>query len=278
MMSYWYCVSIVYACHLKLAFVHLLYLYLLCEHSITPCGLNKVYLILSYHTHSWIGAFLSNHTQTTVANGVHSSYVEVTYGVPQGSVLGPMLFLLYINDINNAITSQIKLFADDSVLHRNIHNKNDKVILQNDLDTISSWAEKWLMELNINKCSVFSITLKRNSISHDNNILGAMPKRVTNHDYLGVTISSDLNWLRHVTKISNKASRTLGLLKRTLSPCSQNVKSIAYKMLVRPQLEYASEVWNPYTMKCIQKIEQIQRNSSFMNTVETMTPLFSSTG
>ena len=88
-----------------------------------------------------------------------------------------------------------------------------------------------------------------------------MLKRVTNNDYLGVAISSDLNWLRHVTKIYNKASRTLGLLNRTLSPCSQNVKSIAYKMLVRPKLEYASEVWNPYTMKCIQKIEQIQRNS-----------------
>ena len=129
-----------------------------------------------------------------------------------------MLFLLYINDINNAITSQIKLFADDSVLHRNIHNKNDQVIPPNDLDSISSWAQKWLMELNINKCSVLSITLKHNSIFYDYNILGAMHKRVTNHDYLGVTISCDLNWLRHVTKISNKASKTLGLLKRTLSP------------------------------------------------------------
>ena len=116
------------------------------------------------------------------------------------------------------------------------------------------------MELNINKCFVLSITLKHNSSFHDNNILGAMPKRVTNHDYHGVTISSDLNWLRHVKKNYNKASRTLGLLKGTLSPCSQNVKSIANKMLVRPQLEYASEVWNQYTMKCIKKIEQIQRN------------------
>ena len=188
------------------------------------------------HTLSWIGAFLSNRTQTTVVNGVHSSYVGVTSGVPQESVLGPMLFLLYINEINNAITSQIKLFADDSVLHRNIHDQNDQVILQNDLDTISSWAEKWFIELNINKCSVLSITLKRNFIFHDYDILGAMPKQVTNHDYLGVTISSDLNWLRHVTIISNEASRTRGLLKRTLSPCSQNVKSIVYKMLVRPNL------------------------------------------
>ena len=117
------------------------------------------------------------------------------------------------------------------------------------------------MALSINKCSVFSITLKRNSIFHDYDILGATIKRVTNHDYLGVTISSDIDWLRHVTKIYNKASRTLGLPKRTLSPCSQNVKSIAYKMLVRSQLEYGSEVWKLYTMKCIKKIEQIQRNS-----------------
>ena len=100
-----------------------------------------------------------------------------------------------------------------------------------------------------------------NSIFHDNDILGATLMRVTNHNYFDVTISNDLNWLRHVTKIYNKASRTLGLLKRTLPPCSQNMKSIAYRMLVRPQLEHTSEVWNPYTMKCIKKIEQIQRNS-----------------
>ena len=172
-----------------------------------------------------------------------------------------MLFLLYINDIDNAITSQIKLFADDSVLYVNIRNQNDQVILQNDLDTIYSWAEKWLMELNIHKCSVLSITLKRSSIFHDYNILGVTLKRVTNHYYLGVTISCDLNWLRQVIKISNKASRTLGLLKRISSPCSQDMKSIAYKMLVRPQLEYASEVWNLYAMKCIKKIEKFQRNS-----------------
>ena len=171
---------------------------------------NLHYYGIRNHTLSWIDAFLSNRTKTTVVNGVHSSYVEVTSAVPQGSVLGPMLFLLYIDDINNAITSQFKLFADDSVLHRNIHSQNDQVILQNDPDAISLWAERWLMEQNINKCSVFSSTLKRNSILHGNNILGAMHKRVTNHDYLGVTIWSDLNWLRHVKKNSNKASRTPG--------------------------------------------------------------------
>ena len=129
-----------------------------------------------------------------------------------------MLFLLYINDINNATKSQIKLFSDDSVLYRNIRSQNDQVILQNDLDTISSWAEKWLMELNINKCSVLSITLKRNSIFHDYNILGAMLKQVTNHDYLGVTTSSDLNWLRHVTKFLIRQAEPLVYLKEPYPP------------------------------------------------------------
>ena len=88
------------------------------------------------HTLSWIGAFLSNRTQTTVVNSVHSSYVEVTSGVPQGSVLGPMLLLSYLNDINNAITSQINLTADNSVLYIKICNKNNHPILRNNLDTI----------------------------------------------------------------------------------------------------------------------------------------------
>ena len=165
------------------------------------------------HTLSWIGAFLSNRTQTTVVNDVHSSYVEVTSGVSQGSVLGPMLLLLYINDINNAITFQVKLFADDSVLYRNIHDQIDQVILQYDLDTISSWAEKWLINV-------------LSSLLHSNIIIFLM------------------------TMIF-------------LAQCTSELLSI-YIFL--------------HTMKCIHKIEQIQRNSSFMNTVETLTPLFSLTG
>ena len=81
--------------------------------------------------------------------------------MPLGSVLGPMLFILHINDIDHAITSQIKHFADDSVLYMNICAQNGHLILQNDLDTMSSWAEKWLMELSINKCVVLSITLRQ---------------------------------------------------------------------------------------------------------------------
>ena len=116
-----------------------------------------------------------------------------------------MLFLLSMNDINNAITSQIKLFANDGVLCRNIRSHNDRIILQNDLDTISSWAEKWLIEVNINKCDVLAITPKCNSSFNDYDILGTTPMRVTSHDYVGVTISSDLYWLNHTQNFKQRS-------------------------------------------------------------------------
>ena len=102
------------------------------------CLLSKHhYYCIRIHTLSWIGAFLSNRTQTTVVKSIHSYYAEVTSRVSQGSAIGPMLFLSYINYMNNAITSLIKLFADDGVLYRNIRRRNDQVILQNNIDTIS---------------------------------------------------------------------------------------------------------------------------------------------
>ena len=100
------------------------------------------YFGIRNHTLNWIGTFLSNRTQTTIANGVNSSCVEVTSVMPQGSVLGPTLFLLYANDINHSYCISNEAFADDSALYTNIFNEDDHVILQNDLDIISSWAEK----------------------------------------------------------------------------------------------------------------------------------------
>ena len=105
-----------------------------------------------------------------------------------------------------------------SVLYRNIYDQNCLIILQNDLDTISSWVEKWLMELNINNFVVLSITFKHNPSSHHYNILGTTLRQVTKYDYLDVTMSSDINWLSHVTQISIKSSRTLVYLRESYPP------------------------------------------------------------
>lgn len=213
-------------------------------------------------TLNWINSFLSNRVQAVSVNGSHSTWGNVTSGVPQGSVLGPALFLLYINDIQDQIQSTMRLFADDSIVCREIESPEDHEILQKDLDALADWSSKWLMHFNIKKCAILSITRKRKPSQYQYNILGHTLARVDQHEYLGVTISHDLRWDSHCHKIRQKASRTLGLLRRTLSPCRQDVKARAYQALVRPQLEYASQVWNPYTLDGVKRIEQVQRSAA----------------
>ena len=220
------------------------------------------YYGITENTLGWIHSFLSDRTQAVSVNGTHSKSVKVTSGVPQGSVLGPVLFLLYINDINEHINSTVKLFADDSIIYREVHNTQDQLILQNDLATLGKWAQKWSMSFNVKKCAALSITLKRTPLTHQYTLLGEDIPCVQKAEYLGVTISHDLKWNAHCSKILQKANRTLGLLRRTLSYCTPKVKTRAYETLVRPQVEYASEVWSPYTQVEINRIEKIQRSSA----------------
>ena len=218
------------------------------------------YYGISGPTLSWIESFLSGRTQAVSVNGSHSSLKNVISGVPQGSVLGPALFLLYINDIQDQIHSQMKLFADDSIVYREILSPEDHDILICDLDLLAKWSSKWLMYFNIKKkCAVLTITRKHHPSLHQYTIFGESLERVEEHDYLGVTISHDLRWNSHCQKIIKKASRTLGLLRRTLSPCKQEVKAKAYQTIIRPQLEYAAETWNPYTSDGVNRLEQVQR-------------------
>ncbi|XP_072024943.1 uncharacterized protein [Amphiura filiformis] len=210
-------------------------------------------------TLTWINSFLNNRSQAVSVNGTHSPWGKVTSGVPQGSVLGPALFLLYINDIQEEISSSMRLFADDSIVYRDIVSPDDHQVLQKDLNELANWSSKWLMHFNVGKCAILPITNKRKTSLFDYTILGQPLARVDQHEYLGVTISSKLRWDAHCNKITQKANRTLGLIRRTLSPCSQEVKARAYQALVRPQIEYASEAWNPHTITTVDRLERVQR-------------------
>ena len=207
----------------------------------------------------WIMSLLTNRHQAVVVNGSQSSWKPVTSGVPQGSVIGPALFLLYINDINHNIRSKIRLFADDSVIYKQIDSQADAIHLQEDLDTLSDWSKKWLMNFNIKKCAILTITRKRKPLTTDYKLLNESIPRVEQYKYLGVHISKDLRWNTHCQQTLQKANKTLGLLRRTLSPCSKEVKARAYTSLVRPQLEYGMEVSNPYTITLVQQLEAVQR-------------------
>ena len=214
-------------------------------------------------TLSWIKSFLSGRRQRVVVNGSQSEWCDVTSGVPQGSVLGPSLFLVFINDIIDDVSSPIRLFADDSIIYRNINSAADHQILQSDVFKLFDWSTRWQMSFNVQKCYVISITRKTTKKSNFiYKMSGQTLPVVPSSKYLGITVSEKLKWSEHIKDITSGARKVLGLLERNLSQCPQKVKQSAYFALVRPKLEYSSPAWNPYIDKDVNNLEKVQRRAA----------------
>ena len=143
-------------------------------------------------TMKWIDAFLC-FRQQRVVNGVKSDWAPVVSGVPQVTVIGPLLFSLHINDIMSNIESEIRLFADDCVCYREIKDIEDTLKLQKDIDRIGIWARKWGMRFQPVKCNMMQLTNKHNKIDASYTLVGKVLENVESIKYLGVTITSDLN-------------------------------------------------------------------------------------
>ena len=210
----------------------------------------------------WISMFLTQRQQRVIINGETSKWHPVISGVPQGTVLGPLLFLIYINDIVEELQCSIRLFADDCILYTTVSSIHDCNKLQKDLDTVCQWASKWQMTFNPSKCNFMSVGLKRSKLLHKYTMLGETLAQVHEHTYLGVTISDDLTWKSHYRRIVNKANKVLGILQRNVYQCSSDTKGKAYKALVQPHLEYASAVTDPYQAKYIQMLDKVQRRAA----------------
>ena len=207
------------------------------------------------NTHNWITYFLSNRKQRVSVNGALSNITDVTSGVPRGSVLGSILFLLYIKDVNENVQSSIRLFADDIVIYR-IKSNIDHQILQTYVIQLEKWSDKWQMQFKISKCVHLPITSKTKPSSHQYSLCGHPLSKVTSHAYLGVKLDSKLSWAKHITEITTKSSKVLEMVNTTLGPCKPEVKDTAYNMLVLPKLEY-SRIWNPHTSSQINRLERI---------------------
>ena len=138
----------------------------------------------------------------------------VDSGVPQGSVLGPLLFLIHINDLPNVVTSQVRLFAYDCLLYRPIRSVVDQEAFQCDMDALELWASTWGMTFNAKKCYLMNITRTRNHLTHNYSLNNHTLQTVTREKYLGITISNDLNWSTHINTITNKCISKLGFLRR----------------------------------------------------------------
>ena len=191
--------------------------------------------------------------------GEASSEVHVTSGVPQGSVLGPCLFLFYINDIPDNITSTVRFFADNTIMYIALKPKTNTAALQEDLNTLDKWGKKWKMKFNLEKCHV----TRNKTINKTQYMLhGQLLETVSQAKYLGITITSDLWWNAHINSISLKANRSLGFLRRNLKVSSIQIKTLAYFTFVRPILENSCTVWDPYTATQINKLEMIQRRAA----------------
>jgi hypothetical protein len=163
-------------------------------------------------TYKWIESFLTNRSQRVQVEGVKSDSVLVISGVPQGSVLGPLLFLIYINDIPECVWSSIRLLADGCNLYREIKNQNDVDMLQEDLNRFADWEDKWGMRSNPEKCSSMNITKSQKAYVRNYTMKGTKLKSKSTSKYLGVHIQPNLEWKTHVDKVVKKANSTPGFL------------------------------------------------------------------
>ena len=199
-----------------------------------------------------------------LVEGCKSGQVHVSSGVLQGTVLGPLLFLLYINDMPTHISpgTSLKLFADDAMLYRKINNHTDQDHLQHDLDRLIDWAQSWQMTFNPSKCEIMLITRSKSPIDNPYIIHNETLRAVPVATHLGIDISNNLSWNPHINKIVNKANNKLGFIKRNLKSIPQSIKTYAYWSLVRPHLEYCCRVWDPYTTRSINHQEGVQHRAA----------------
>jgi hypothetical protein len=208
----------------------------------------------------WCKGFLSNRSQRVVIGENVSNWRNVTSGVPQGSVLGPLLFVIFINDLSKIILKDSKLYADDTKVISIIRNSVDCNILQNDIEKLVDWSKEWLIKFNESKCKVMHIGKNNEKFKYqmNNSILSVTELEKD----LGIFVSNDLEWSQHVNTAVGKANIQLGLIKSSFQNLNEFTTKLLYKSLVRPHLEYGAAVWNPYWQYDIDKLEAVQRRAT----------------
>ncbi len=191
---------------------------------------------------------MSNRKQSVSIRSTTSDTKLITAGVPQGSVLGPLLFLIYVNDITDHLLSIVRLFADDSSLSFSSTNVDDlEGIINYDLLTISDWAKQWLVSFNPNKTEAMILTLRQLDRPLNLNFQNTPITFVDDHKHLGLTLSSNGKWHTHIQHIINSTARVLGIMRNLKFKISRQSLNQIYISYMRPILEYASSVWDGCT-------------------------------
>ena len=168
----------------------------------------------------------------------------------------------FLNDLPNNIKSIVYLFADDTLLSKNIRSTADCETLNNDLKSLQKWEDDWLMSFNVSKCNILTITNKRKPILFDYQLHDQSLKRVKSAKYLGVELTENMKWDKHIANISSKANKTSSFVHRNLKGCAVETQVKCFKSLARPILEYASIVWDPFLKKDIDMLERVQKRAA----------------
>ena len=213
---------------------------------------------------NWLKSFLDERYQKVIVGGKASEPKKVQSGVPQGTVLGPILFILYINNLPEVLKyCAIKIFADDSKLIKSIENEQDRKMLIEDLNAVIKWADANKMELNETKFML---------LQHGKNEEMKIPYKVNedltleSSEYakdLGVLVDAELKWNQHIATATASARQLAGWVLRVFENRTKEVMLILHKTLIRPKLEYGCIVFNPHQISAIAKLEEVQRTITF---------------
>ena len=226
-------------------------------------------LLAKLHAHgitgkiyNWIESWLSDRKQRVVLNGSQSDWAMVPSGVPQGSVLGPLLFIIFINDIDSAVDvvhCTLLKFADDTKGLHKVDNDAEAARLQKDLDNLYQWSCDWQMMFNLDKCQI--LHFGRNNPCRDYTINGHLLKHVNEEKDLGVIIDSTGTPSKQVSAAALKGNRVLGQLLRAFTYRDQHTFIRLYQQYVRPHLEYDVQAWSPWLQQDIDLLEDVQRRA-----------------
>ena len=228
-------------------------------HSLVLESLQRVGVCGSLY--NWFEDYLSHRKQKVVLDGESSDCIDVTSGVPQGSILGPLLFSLSIDPLTNITltsTADMGLYADDIVYWKKITCEEDLLALQCDVDGVVEGIESINLNLNIKKTKCLVISRKRSPPKPKIRVHGDLIDQVASFKYLGVLIDEKLSWNLQISHVCCKAKRLLGYLYRSFKLADRRCLSHLYKSLVLPILDYCSCVWDPHLSGNVNKLEKVQ--------------------
>jgi hypothetical protein len=214
---------------------------------------------VKYELQDWIANFLFKRSQQVIVDACMSDLEEVVSGVPQGSVLGPILFLLYVSDIDTCChsSSKAKTFADDTKFYQS-YSLSEELALPITFSNLEKWANKWQLKIEQTKC--YHLSTGHFSIpSTTYSIMTRKVKSKVSVDDLGILLTSDLKFAAYCETIVSKAFARANLILKAFSSNDHKLLIIAYTTYVRHILEYNSCTWNPYLLKDIEKLESVQR-------------------